>query len=437
LDLRHGGRALREKKKEDKLVPAISNSSLLEPPIRDTSLNQSADWPGPPSYSGSSVFGPPTSSTSISHTPDYGFSQTGMASLGASFGISGITSDDAWPLLKAKLLNIFEGEDLRPPIEDFNALVSVHLKRCIQRRAPTLIIEDLNELLQTGFLSLDQTLRQIPDDRLVPHLVAMWNLVFSVILPFLQAVFLPLDLEFKGRGPIMTAREAADFWGAALPSDSNATDPDANRNIFILGEELDVRRIIVLKFRDTVFLPRHEALMAIFTRLSLDSISAGIYPYDPLPEPPPIGSGTRPGTAHSADGFASPYHSMNSYNSQSSTLLDSGSPFSAAGRSRATSNTSAGSFPSSVGAHSTGSHGGLAALPPPQPMDSAQVTEMVGRMLQCVSVLASVQSKDDAQSKMERLTKELKLNWLGRGRTGRQRRGFVGTRLRPAGAAFA
>ena len=36
----------------------------------------------------------------------------------------------------------------------------------------------------------------------------------------------------------------------------------------------------------------------------------------------------------------------------------------------------------------------------------------------------------DARKKMERLAKELKLNWLGRGRTGRQRRGFVGSKVR-------
>jgi hypothetical protein len=69
-------------------------------------------------------------------------------------------------------------------------------------------------------------------------------------------------------------------------------------------------------------------------------------------------------------------------------------------------------------------------------MDSAKVTETVGRMLQCVSVLASVQSGDEAQAKMERLTKELKYNWLGRGRTGRQRRGFVGPRV-PRGGVLA
>jgi hypothetical protein len=433
LDLRHGGRALREKKKEEKaasLAPVISNSStMLEPPFRerDNSFSHGSDWPISSSYSGSTVFGPSASATNISTSSDYAISSSGIANIGAAFGVPGISPDDAWPLLKARLLHIFEGEDPRPPIEDFNSLVSVHLKRCIQRRAPTVVIEDLNELLQTGFLSLDQTLRAIPDERLVPHLVSMWMLVFSTILPFMQAVFLPLDLEFKGRGPVMSAREAADFWGAALPSDSEVADPNANKNIPILGEELDVRRITLLKFRDTVILPRIDALMAIFSRLSLDSISAGIPP-DPLPEPPPIGGGTRPGTASSTDVTLSPFIA-NSFNSQSSTHLDSASPFSAAGRSRATSNTSAGSFHSSVGGQSTGSQ---PAAPPPPPMDSAQVTEMVGRMLQCVSVLASVQSDDEAQSKMEKLTKELKLNWLGRGRTGRQRRGFVGTRPRPA-----
>jgi hypothetical protein len=52
-------------------------------------------------------------------------------------------------------------------------------------------------------------------------------------------------------------------------------------------------------------------------------------------------------------------------------------------------------------------------------------------MLQCVSVLASVQTDDPSQEKIEVLSKALKHNWLGRGRTGRDRRGFVGAKIRP------
>ena len=61
------------------------------------------------------------------------------------------------------------------------------------------------------------------------------------------------------------------------------------------------------------------------------------------------------------------------------------------------------------------------------------VTETVGRVLQCVSVLASVLSNDDKQAKMDELAKTLKHNWLSRGRTGRNRRGFVGTKTRVNG----
>jgi len=269
---------------------------------------------------------------------------------------------------------------------------SVHIQRCVQKRAPTILMEDLHELLHTGFSSLEYNLRGIPDERLVPHLVDMWLFVFGTILPYMQAAFLPLDLEFKGHGSIMTSREAAEFWGATLNSSDDA-----------LGYELDVRRIVLVSFRDTVILPRYESLKAIFSRLSLDSINAG---FDLISTSP---DGGRPGTAASLDpGLAS-------FNSQGSTLLGD----SEGARSRATSNTSAPDFPSF-------------RSPRSRPvMDSAQVTEMVGRMLQCVSVLASVQSGDDAQEKIEGLSKELKHNWLGRGRTGRNRRGFVGTRIRP------
>ena len=74
-------------------------------------------------------------------------------------------------------------------------------------------------------------------------------------------------------------------------------------------------------------------------------------------------------------------------------------------------------------------------------------------MLQCMSVLASMGSvgglggvsgagggsvgytagewyDEDSQRKMEELCRSLKLNWLGRGRMGRNRRGLVGARIR-------
>ncbi|KAB2099796.1 hypothetical protein AG0111_0g11972 [Alternaria gaisen] len=454
LDLRHGGRHLRRAKKEEKAAAFLD--AQLEPPYRERNQSFSTERSEWPSLSSSITTTPnmATPGQTISHT-------TEMLHLGSSFGINGLSPDDAWPLLKARVLLIFEGEDPRPPIEDFNALVTVHIKRCIHKRSPIILIEDLNELLQTGFGSLDQTLRHVPDDRLIPHLVEMWLVVFTTILPFLQAVFLPLDLEFRGSG-IMTSAQAAEFWGVMLPDEMNTKSPE-HRNIPILGE-LEVRRITLLMFRDIVILPRYEALMAIFSRLSLENLNAGLESPSPIPDGVMSGQQQqqqqRPGTAGSSSGDMA-MGSLNSTSQSSGGYLESttsitSSTFAASTRSRATSNTSAGSFSSNPSQHPPTSnpyqlnplHPTISHLHPPPttshssnynnapsslrqtPMDSTKVTETVGRMLQCVSVLVSLQSSDDAQDKISRLSKELKYNWLGRGRTGRQRQGFVGPRSR-------
>ena len=377
LDLRHGGRALREKKKEEKALPAYA------PPFAP----KKADIDRVDRATGGALSGNIPANAEIPN----------VAAL-QGYGLNNMRPEDVWDFLKVKLLIIFEGEELRIPVEDLNKFVTVHIQRCIHTRVPTIIIEDLRELLQTGFRSLDQGLRGVPDHRLVPYLVELWMFVFGIVLPYMQAVFLPLDLEFKGHGTLMTAAEAANFWGA---------NPDSTDHAF--GNELDVRRIVLLSYRDNVILAHYEALKATFSRLSLDSINVGVSPvadtFDGV-------VGGRPGTAASLE------PGMASFNSQGSTLLGDG------GRSRATSNLSAGELPS-FGSPSTRN-----VRQQQGPPDSSQVTETVGRMLQCVSVLASIQSGDNAQGKMEDLAKALKLNWLGRGRTGRNRRGFVGGRVK-------
>lgn len=438
LDLRHAGRAVREKRKEEKTLP-------FAPRITDIDLlnlgNGGRATPAP------SLFGP-----SSSHT-DF---PTGNALQG--FGLNNMRPEDVWDFLRAKLLVIFEGEELRTPVEDLNRLVTIHIQRCIRMRNPTAMIEDLRSLLSTGFSSLDQTLRGILDQRIVPHLVDLWLFVFGTTLPYLQSVFLPLDLEFKGHGSLLSPAEAADFWGAKPPSptrpsaDSSSSTSGATNTAppedVAFGNEFDVRRIILLSYRDTIILPRYDALKTTFSRLSLDSINASHSPvseaFDALTGRSPTNThdSNRPGTSGSLD----PVNA--SYNSQSSTLYDASNPSRSRGNSNLSNLSAASNEPApplpSFTPTSTFPPAASASRPPairsvtattqstitgPAAPDSAQVTETVGRMLQCVSVLASTQSGDEAQRKMEDLGRSLKLNWLGRGRVGRNRRGFVGEKM--------
>lgn len=408
------GGASFNKVRKDKKTSERSDSRLDS----ESTFTLNSEWPGPGSLTS-------LQNASSAHLLD------SMDS--AKYGMGNITPDDAWPYLKAKMLVVFEGEDLRQPVEDFNRLVNLHIQYCIQRRSPNIIIEDLRDLLTTGFASLDHTLRRTQEDKVIPALVEMWLVTYTSILPFMQAVFLPLDLEFSGCGTLMTMDQAREFWGGiAAPGPGGAVSPAST--------VLDVRRIVLAAYRDVVILPRYDSLRSIFSRLSLEflpSSFANMALASPLPDSvaalssSPSDGMTRPGTAMSLD------PSLASYGSSSTTLLGDAASASGSnhGRSRAISN---------VSYASGGSEGQLRPFTPSAQQvlgsvreqnveDSKQVTEMVGRMLQCMSILAGVgvgDGSDEGNRRMEELCRLLKLNWLGRGRTGRNRRGIVGGRVR-------
>ncbi|KAG8362396.1 hypothetical protein FVEN_g446 [Fusarium venenatum] len=405
------------KAKKDKKSAERSDSRL----DGESSFNGQSEWPGPSSL-------PSLSQQSTMYDP------IDPGKLGLHNHMS---LDDAWPYLRAKLLVIFEGEDLRLPVEDFNRVVQMHIQWCMHRRSPNTMLEDLRDLLHTGFLSLDRTLRQTPEDRFIPTLVELWMFTFTSILPYMQAVFLPLDLEVSGCGTLMTGEQAREFWGGAVTSSFGSGGP---ARVAPAPSVLDVRRLVLIAYRDTVILPRYDTLKNIFSRLSLEflpsslaSMAMSSAPEAPLSTSPSESFG-RPGTAMSLD------PSNASYNSTSTTLLGEGS---AGGRSRAISNVSFGSHGSDGGLRpfTPSGSGGIPPVPSLASLrdreqnveDSKHITEMVGRMLQCMSVLSGVSAGDvgaEGNERVVELCKMLKLNWLGRGRTGRNRRGMVGGRVR-------
>ncbi|KIH90737.1 HbrB-domain-containing protein [Sporothrix brasiliensis 5110] len=562
LDLRHGARALRDKKKdkEDKAAAAAAAAAAASA----VNIAANGDYTRAASIElggmggmagmGGGMGGGGAGSVQGDGWPGPGSYGSGGAGLladsavdAAKYGSSNLSYDDAWPYLKAKLQVIFEGEDLRIPVELLNRVVVMHIQYCIQRRSPNIILEDLRDLLTMGFASLDRTLRQTPEDRLIPALVELWLFTFTSILPYMQAVFLPLDLEFAGMGTLLTPEQARDFWGGVTATTATTaaataatTATTASPAVAPVSAVLDVRRLVLASYRDTVILPRYDTLKPIFSRLSLEflpqslagmalarasptmmtspsSISMGMgmgmgmgaSQTKPIPiqqRPGRSNSSLAAAAAHSYGSFGStttsndrPGTAMSSLDPSGTATLnlnlsgsnDTGGGGMASGsRSRAISNVSFASsneprpsFSSSVsgGALTTvtsvsnsnsngntngngnanGNANANGAGPPPSSggasllgsvreqnvEDSKQVTEMVGRMLQCMSVLAGVgvagessssaaatnaaaPDGDDGNRRVEELSRLLKLNWLGRGRTGRNRRGMVGGRVK-------
>ncbi|KAI5291012.1 hypothetical protein KEM54_006678 [Ascosphaera aggregata] len=488
LDLRHGGRSWREKKKEEKEKSVAQDAAFREDATDWASMGVKVGDVGPTMYSGAGSGG--HNLGHIGHGHGLYGTDVSLKDTLSGFGLNNMAPEDAWDYLKAKLLVLFEGEDIRVALEDLNRLVSIHLQCCMQRHSPGSIIEDLRDLLQTGFDSLSHNLGHLQEDaassrdrdRVVPHLAQMWLFVFGTVLPFLQAVFLPLDVEFKGRGSIVPRREAREIWATKTADLTNAgkrqftgvgtsatptvkTNTETTRFSTIGGidydDELDVRAIVLIYFRDTVILSRYDTLLATFSRLSLESMNENM-------RVNALGSSSssirRPSTASGLDAGLSGHTTSKP---ASIRATERGAPGSSSGghqyadstgfsdsRARATSNASSNpeyQLPSSASTSHSPSRGSMLYTTLPAVASSTTlaslasnatvahynnatdpillITETVARMLQCISVLASVHTDNEAQKQVEELSKALKHNWLGRARTGRDRRGFIGAKV--------
>ncbi|KAK9321702.1 HbrB-like-domain-containing protein [Lipomyces orientalis] len=164
--------------------------------------------------------------------------------------------EDVWPFLCARVTPLFTGDGLRVPVEDLNKLVLLHAKRRISERDPGTLINDLRDLLRLGIAAIDPApqVQSVTDNVLVEHVADLWHFFQASVLPYIQAVFVPLQLEFKGVGSVMTREQATKFW------ERQKVQPTKFNNIKIMA---------LVSFRDWIVLPLYLRLEKAFSAGSL------------------------------------------------------------------------------------------------------------------------------------------------------------------------
>ncbi|EMR10615.1 hypothetical protein PNEG_01318 [Pneumocystis murina B123] len=170
-----------------------------------------------------------------------------------SFDIKHITSkenldnhvvNDVWPLLCTKTLPLFKREGLMVPVEYLNKLVRLHIeKRCNEKRLD-LLINELHEFIEGGIKVFDVNLSSFSDEKLISRLVELWSFFFTAIIPYVEAIFLPLQTEL----------------------DLEWTTYTYIKNSLENKIDLDVKYIMLTKFRDNIILPIYERLELIFIK---------------------------------------------------------------------------------------------------------------------------------------------------------------------------
>lgn len=149
-------------------------------------------------------------------------------------------ADESWSYIQSWVMPIFKGEGLRVPVEKVNYMLTLHLEsKFHQRSEPQEIISGFNQCTKTGMLNLEGPKLSMSDSKFLQRLVDSWQFFFSQVLPYWEAVFLPLQLEFEGSGQVLTPTTASTYWNPVVESKS----------------ELSIRRMTLIAYRDWVIIP--------------------------------------------------------------------------------------------------------------------------------------------------------------------------------------
>ncbi|EIW83277.1 HbrB-domain-containing protein [Coniophora puteana RWD-64-598 SS2] len=125
-----------------------------------------------------------------------GSSGVGVSGLSPGMVVAAAEKDNAWGTLHVHVLPLFNDLPLRVPIEDLNALVSRHIQTVISASPPkalSVLESDTRELIGAGMVTLNAKLVNLDDQLITLRVVEMWEFFWDQILPYIEAVLLPLQ----------------------------------------------------------------------------------------------------------------------------------------------------------------------------------------------------------------------------------------------------
>lgn len=173
---------------------------------------------------------------------------------GLSFEEKDQIADNLWTTITSTVLPLFKLENssslkLKTPIEDVNKMVEVFLRLRIENKTTaTSLISDVQELLKNGLNIMENelTFNENSDQGSPFHRLAItWEYFFANVYHYLLAIFLPLQLEFEGIGPIV--KNAKEYW-------SDISEPSVTQS---------TKKVILSAFRDYVVIPYFDTELSV------------------------------------------------------------------------------------------------------------------------------------------------------------------------------
>lgn len=161
-----------------------------------------------------------------------------------------------WSQLCKRSQPIFKSEWPSIPVEDTNILVKMYFGALYHSQgSPREIVDRLNEFLYSGLKNagFGISTNSTDDGRIhvLSKLASSWHRFLTDVLPALEAVFLPLQLEFDGCGAILqTPEEAQKYWKPLQPSPVKSLGSQSSASA-----KPSIRKYGLIAYRDVVVVP--------------------------------------------------------------------------------------------------------------------------------------------------------------------------------------
>ena len=236
---------------------------------------------------------------SVASTPSSSFPRTDTSTLGnvsafaqsilghfpssTSLGTSGnaLPSTSApppqalWQSICVRLLPLFyeQAGDLR--IESVSDSMETYIRFQFERdpdQAPALLEDHLQKLISTGLMGVNMQLQQCEGTLRARELVRMWLHYYDTVLPYVHASMLPLETKLHSWQVLATISSKQRSRSASRVLEKG--DSSFSEHACPLPPAMDVRRVLLLAFRDQVVLPVCDWLYSLASRVDFEPLDA-------------------------------------------------------------------------------------------------------------------------------------------------------------------
>lgn len=232
------GRKTRSSRKKETAITVLSSQNSNSQVLLDR---------GPSIYS----FGPDNASPFSMMYPQIQKSQHHMEKVAINkvFWSQKDSEFEVWNVLRQNILALMVGEGLKLAIEDYNSIITAYYVHMMANHKEKVVKQNVIKLVNSGLSAISSNISTISNVHVPQWFFEIWSFFHISVLPYLEAIFLPIFLIDRGSKDI-----------GAISKETNHEASCRIKSHRSQNDLFDIKQISFESFRDIVVLQNYEKI---------------------------------------------------------------------------------------------------------------------------------------------------------------------------------